>query len=74
MLLMLGLAGDPLEHVLKLRGRSIRVSGITPESTFTKLRLKGASIKERNDVRMAYSTIKMLFAGWFRGFVDRWIK
>jgi hypothetical protein len=55
---MLVLSGHPLEHVLKLRSRSIRVSGITAKSTFTELRLKGASIKERNGARMAYSTIK----------------
>jgi hypothetical protein len=71
---MLVLAGHPLEHVLKLRSRSIRVSGITSESTFTKLRLKGASIKERNGARTAYSTIKILFTDGFRKFVDRWIK
>jgi hypothetical protein len=63
-----------LEHVLKLRSRSIRVSGITADSTFTKLRLKGASIKERNGAGMAYSTIKILFTDGIKRFVDRLIK
>jgi hypothetical protein len=68
------LAGEPLEHVFKLRSRSIRVSRITAGSTFRKLSLKGTSIKEGNGARIAYSTIKILFTDGIRRSVGRWIK